>query len=115
VGGVTYDELIAKAVGKALKLPAVVKEIKVPMAWRNSSGIDAKILKIVLRAKQASLCGICGCRVPSFDGNLDHVVPRKWGGRDLGNRVFTHQACNQKKGSRMPNGCERIWLQVANA
>jgi 5-methylcytosine-specific restriction endonuclease McrA len=110
-----YDALIAKAVGKALSRPAVTKPIDVPVAYLGSSDMDAKILRQVLRAKQAFRCGICGLYVSPPDGNLDHVKPRKWGGLDDDNLMFAHRLCNQQKGHRMPTGCERIWLAVANA
>lgn len=47
---------------------------------------------------------------PSFD----HVMPRARGGRDAGNRIAAHRKCNSDKGSRLPTGCELIWLSVVN-
>jgi hypothetical protein len=31
----------------------------------------------------------------------------------MNNMVAAHGICNQRKGNRMPTGCELIWLEVA--
>jgi hypothetical protein len=47
---------------------------------------------------------------------IDEAVPRAKGGmRVLGNQLVMHQSCNLKKADRMPNGCEKIWLELVNA
>lgn len=47
--------------------------------------------------------------------SIDHVMPRSRGGQSLGNKLVMHRECNTKKGDRLPNGCERIWLAAVNA
>jgi hypothetical protein len=47
--------------------------------------------------------------------SIDHVVPRNRGGRSLGNKLVMHRECNSAKGSRLPNGCELVWLAAVNA
>lgn len=47
---------------------------------------------------------------------IDEAVPRSKGGRRVfGNQIAMHRLCNLRKADRMPNGCERIWLEMVNA
>lgn len=47
---------------------------------------------------------------------VDEVLPQaKGGSRVLGNQVAMHKRCNLRKADRMPNGCDKIWLQLVNA
>lgn len=46
---------------------------------------------------------------------IEHVLPRRLGGRDFGNVVAAHSCCNDKKGGRAPTGCELIALAWVNA
>jgi hypothetical protein len=65
---------------------------------------------------QRGYCGICGRKLKSLlHCTIDHVHPRARGGKSDGNRIAAHQRCNEEKGDRPPNGCEQIWLAVANA
>lgn len=90
-----------------------------------------------LSEAQDRRCGICTGRVAPLgdlldnDANrptLDHVWPRNPRAADLrqlrrlnarrgtlGNAVMSHARCNCSKGNRLPNGCELLWLMVANA
>lgn len=63
--------------------------------------------------------GLCLlCHKPIVDEEhvtLDHVVPKAEGGKEAGNFLPAHTKCNNRKGNRMPTGCELIWLEVINA
>lgn len=73
----------------------------------------------VLVYSQERVCPLCGKR---FSPNLheteehwrptvDHVLPKSRGGyRGRGNCLAAHKRCNEKKGDRLPTGCEVIWL-----
>jgi len=73
---------------------------------------------------QGRLCASCGHMMwePKEFGageiraTIDHVIPLVLGGKDaLGNIVAMHSKCNNKKGGRLPNGCELIWLLAVNS
>jgi 5-methylcytosine-specific restriction endonuclease McrA len=61
------------------------------------------------------MCCICGLRIYHGAATIDHVHPWARGGRNRGNRVPAHYACNQRKSDRLPTGCELIWLASDNA
>lgn len=75
---------------------------------------------------QGGLCGICGlemmdgreddyCADHPCSPSIDHVVPRsRSGSLWFGNIVAAHKWCNQKKGNRLPTGCELIALEMVN-
>jgi 5-methylcytosine-specific restriction endonuclease McrA len=73
---------------------------------------------------QGGRCVLCGWAL-IFDDDLpdhapqrasfDHVIPRSRGGANHGNRLAAHRKCNTEKGSRMPTGCELVWLAAVNA
>lgn len=68
-----------------------------------------------LYSAQRGLCGICRRYGKVKSMNIDHVVPLARGGGDYRNLMLTHYPCNERKGSRMPTGCELIFLAVVNA
>lgn len=67
-----------------------------------------------LTAASGHRCGICGNQLRAT-ATIDHVVPWSAGGRNAANRVPAHAQCNQRKGNRLPTGCELIWLAGVNA
>lgn len=43
--------------------------------------------------------------------SIDHVLALSRGGFDgWGNVLAVHRRCNERKGNRLPTGCEIIWL-----
>lgn len=67
-----------------------------------------------LSAAQVMKCGICGADLED-DPTIDHVIPRSRGGHDgCGNIVAACFPCNNRKGGRMPTGCELIVLIAVN-
>ena len=79
-----------------------------------------KAQRRALRWAQGSICAGCGGHLPSATRvkchdpdypTFDHVVPRSKGGlRTLANGLLKHLRCNQARGDRPPNGCDRLWL-----
>lgn len=83
----------------------------------------ARMMRVPLLHAQNRLCGICGTNLHSGGPlNTDHVWPKAEGGFDgPGNIVLAHMACNDRKGKRLPTGCEiialvavcaRLWIPV---
>jgi 5-methylcytosine-specific restriction endonuclease McrA len=62
---------------------------------------------------QGGFCGICGNRL-NRSPSVDHVVPRRRGGGNAGNRLIAHVPCNFRKADRMPTGCELLMLAAVN-
>lgn len=62
---------------------------------------------------QEGLCGICGQRLGDLV-TIDHVVPLSRGGRNVGNRMAAHSACNSMKADRMPTKRELERLAKVN-
>lgn len=65
---------------------------------------------------QGGLCGICDgsldCMSPP---SLDHVMPRALGGKNEGNVLLAHSACNHYKADRPPTTRELKRLAEVNA
>src|ERR1035437_8604527 len=44
------------------------------------------------------ICGVCGEHVEYEEMNIDHIIPKRWGGpNDSANLQVTHEHCNDKK------------------
>ncbi|MAN86394.1 MAG: hypothetical protein CL555_05890 [Algoriphagus sp.] len=82
---------------------------------KRRKGKHRKNILAKLYRAQRGYCGICGCALQKSVATIDHVFPLRWGFRNIGNMVVAHDRCNQWKRDADPNGCEIIWLQVANA
>jgi len=75
-----------------------------------------KALHMRLYNAQNGTCAGCGLGMVLHDVTVDHVDPTSRGGSDdIRNKVAMHSKCNGAKGDRMPNGCDLIWRQAANA
>jgi 5-methylcytosine-specific restriction endonuclease McrA len=56
--------------------------------------------------RDSFLCQYCGKGYPTEDLTFDHIVPRSRGGRTTWANVVTAcQACNLRKGNRLPKEC----------
>lgn len=54
-------------------------------------------------ARDKSTCQYCGRKLPRYELNLDHVIPRSRGGTSTWeNVVCSCQPCNRRKGGRTP-------------
>ena len=84
-----------------------------------SGGIGKTERRVLLWNLQGQRCAGCGNRIRSRSIHaltIDEAIPRARGGRRIfGNQLAMHRLCNLKKADRMPNGCERIWLEMVNA
>lgn len=91
------DECIFNAVGKALKIPAVMKLIKfirtiyktrVPFAKKN------------VYIRDNFECAYCGLESKKL--TIDHILPKSRGGKStFENCVASCKPCNNKKGNRL--------------
>ncbi|HEV8407333.1 MAG TPA: HNH endonuclease [Sphingomicrobium sp.] len=78
-------------------------------SWRSPSR------RAKLHEAQNGRCPTCGYRIRNVArATLDHVRPRRYGARNANNLLLLHERCNYAKGSRMPNGCELLWLDIVN-
>jgi 5-methylcytosine-specific restriction endonuclease McrA len=76
---------------------------------------SARFRRGLLHSVQQGLCGICGRKLYGTKGtSLDHVLPLSRGGGNEGNLLLAHKRCNGAKGSRLPTGCELIFLDIVN-
>lgn len=81
----------------------------VPGAERSRKWRENRRKKILERDRFT--CGYCGVSVSSEDAHLDHIVPRKYGGKDTESNLTTAcSTCNQEKGGRAP----REWIRWRN-
>jgi 5-methylcytosine-specific restriction endonuclease McrA len=69
-----------------------------------------------IAALQGDRCFLCGGQMRERSApTRDHVVPKAKGGKDGGNILAAHSACNSKKGDRAPYPCELLYLAAVNA
>ena len=90
---------------------------RAPRGLRNkkfNGPYEPKLRKKLFLAA-GGICCICGKKIKKNEVTIDHVVPRARGGGNIKNSVPSHAECNNRKGDRMPNGCELIWLAVVNS
>lgn len=119
----------AKAL-RAVRAAKVYQAAYGPQPSKRRVGHVASVLPIGTKLIQAitdiqlGICPYCDDWLefdPDFDishplrPSIDHVMPRAKGGGHQGNKLVLHRECNSSKGSRMPNGCEMIWLAAVNA
>lgn len=72
-------------------------------------------MRVHLYHAQDGNCGLCG--YPLGDPvreTIDHVIPRALGGRNVGNRLLAHGACNNQKADRPPTFHELETLARVN-
>jgi 5-methylcytosine-specific restriction endonuclease McrA len=72
-------------------------------------------LRARLYQAQDGLCGLCRGPLDELSpATIDHVVPRVLGGRNAGNVLLAHSACNTIKGGRPPTEKELTTLATVN-
>ena len=66
--------------------------------------------KLQLVWERGKRCAICGKKIKSLDDlTIDHIVPLAEGGKNvLENYQLAHKACNEAKGSLLPDEHEKI-------
>lgn len=48
------------------------------------------------------ICGICNNPVDYDDMDVDHILPKSYGGKDLWDNLrVSHKECNRKRGNRI--------------
>jgi 5-methylcytosine-specific restriction endonuclease McrA len=69
---------------------------------RKAGLVTEKIDALVVFARDAGLCGLCGDPVDPSRFHIDHVRPLACGGtHTYGNVQLAHPACNLRKGARL--------------
>jgi len=94
-----YSERVVHTVaGEAVRIPAVLKLIKLIRALYRSRVTFSKRNVLVRDRFRCAYCGKKGSHL-----TIDHIIPRSRGGRtDFENCVACCRACNIRKGSRTP-------------
>lgn len=82
-------------------------------------------LALLIWRAQGQLCPICGLGLerewmnapePDRAWSVEHVWPRRrYRFGTIGNQLISHVECNNRKGDRLPTGCEQIMLAAVNA
>lgn len=92
------DNTVTTAEGRVIKIPTVMKLIKLIRTLYRSRVPFSK-RNILVRDGHA--CGYCGCRQSKL--TVDHILPKSRGGKDtFENCVACCRECNNRKGSKTP-------------
>ena len=62
------------------------------------------VLLSLLYDRDNGRCGICHKHISIDEASIDHIVPKKLGGKDIASNVqLSHLSCNQSRGvGRLP-------------
>lgn len=96
--------------------------VRKPNAERDAFRAEASDLrnKLLFRivALQGGRCYICAGQFGwANSATMDHVTPRDpkaGGGKNAGNILAAHKACNNRKANRAPYACEILFLEIVN-
>jgi len=101
------DRIVRCAEGTVLKIPAVLKLIKlIRVLYRNRVPFSKRNVFV----RDGFCCAYCGCEGGKL--TIDHIVPKSRGGfTSFENCVSACRSCNTRKGSRTPNEA-RMYLKV---
>jgi len=95
---VKYTDMVIKTVKKVIKIPAVLKLLKIIRTiYRTHVPFSKKNVMI----RDEFECQYCGTK---SELTIDHVVPRSRGGKSsFENCVTACRKCNGKKGDKLPS------------
>lgn len=101
------EKIVKTAEGIAIKIPAVMRLIKlIRILYRNRVPFSKRNV-LVRDGFKCAYCGIAGERL-----TIDHIVPKSRGGKtDFENCVASCKPCNNKKGRRTPSEA-RMFLKT---
>jgi len=101
------ERIIRTAEGIAIKVPAVMRLIKlIRMLYRNRVPFSKKNILV----RDGFKCAYCGNGKERL--TIDHIIPKSSGGRTtFENCVSSCKSCNNKKGGRTPSNA-RMYLKV---
>ncbi len=101
------ERIIRTAEGIAIKVPAVMRLIKlIRMLYRNRVPFSKKNILV----RDGFKCAYCGNGKERL--TIDHIIPKSRGGRTtFENCVSSCKSCNNKKGGRTPSDA-RMYLKV---
>jgi len=92
----------AEAIGTSSG-PIRVPRVIVLIAFDRVPKRHVRFSRINIYARDNFTCQYCGLRYPRSELNLDHVIPRSFGGRSTwSNVVCSCLECNRRKGGRTP-------------
>ena len=101
------ETVIRNAAGLAVKIPAVMRLIKlIRVLYRNRVPFS----KRNVLARDGFKCAYCGTRKEKL--TIDHIIPKSRGGKtDFENCVASCKPCNNRKGNRTPSEV-KMFLKV---
>ena len=70
----------------------------------------------ILQRRDGPNCSICHLEIPNDDSEVDHIVPRNYGGGDtISNLQLVHSKCNRDKGANFILGfCAKTFLTAVD-
>lgn len=101
------ERIIRTAEGIAIKVPAVMRLIKlIRTLYRNRVPFSKKNILV----RDGFKCAYCGIGKERL--TIDHIIPKSRGGKTtFENCVSSCKSCNNKKGDRVPSDA-RMYLKV---
>jgi 5-methylcytosine-specific restriction endonuclease McrA len=89
-----------RTVRTAIAVPRIIRLL----SYDKLPAQEVKFNRRNIYARDGNRCQYCGCKAPTSELSLDHVVPRSRGGRSTwDNIVCACLDCNVKKGGRTPD------------
>lgn len=96
----TDDTDWVRTVRMHIAVPKVIRLV----AYDRLPAQTVKLNRRNLYARDRNMCQYCGEKYPTSELTLDHVVPRRLGGKNTWtNLVCACVACNSRKGGRTPS------------
>src|ERR671930_26969 len=93
-----HDESIG-LVNRVIRVPRVILLVGYDRVPKR----QVRFSRYNIYARDKCICQYCGKRLPRYDLNLDHVIPRSRGGTSTWeNVVCSCQECNRTKGGKTP-------------
>jgi 5-methylcytosine-specific restriction endonuclease McrA len=103
-----HDESIG-LVNRAIRVPRVILLVSYDRIPKR----HVRFSRYNIYARDKSTCQYCGRRLPRYELNLDHVIPRSLGGTSTWeNVVCSCHECNRRKGGRTPEDARMTLLHT---
>ena len=101
------DESIG-LVNRLIKVPRVILLVSYDRVPKR----QVRFSRFNIYARDKCTCQFCGKKMPRYELNLDHVIPRSRGGTSTWeNVVCSCQSCNRRKGGRTPQEAKMTLLR----
>lgn len=103
-----HDESIG-LVNRSIRVPRVILLVSYDRIPKR----HVRFSRYNIYARDKSICQYCGRRLPRYELNLDHVIPRSLGGTSTWeNVVCSCHECNRRKGGRTPEDARMTLLHT---